>query len=108
MIINLTPHTITIAAPKTTIIVKPSGIITRAQQKHTLVKTIDNIPIYKTTFGKVQDLPAPQPNTIYIVSSIVAIAIKAQHPDRKDIFIPVDFLRDNNGTIIACQALARV
>lgn len=105
MLINLTPHTITIICPNNKIIVPPSGKVARCAQEYVLVDTIEDISIYTTAFGEVSDLPAPKEHTIYIVSSIVAFALKGK---RNDVFIPVDFVRDKTGNIIGCKGLARV
>lgn len=47
---------------------------------------------------------AGQHETVYIVSSIAAQAV----PERKDIFVPARFVRDEAGRIIACAALGRI
>ena len=51
----------------------------------------------------VYDLPSPQPDTIYIVSRLVAEATR-----REDLYIVDDAVRDENGRIIGCRALASV
>ncbi|MFC0903824.1 hypothetical protein ACFHWD_03850 [Clostridium sp. MT-14] len=62
------------------------------------------IPINRTVFGDIENLPEPQPDTIFVVSSIVAQAAQ----NRDDLFIPDDTVRDENGRIIGCRALARI
>lgn len=109
-IINLTPHTITIAektlnAIQVKHVLNPSGLVARCVQEKTLIDKINDIDIYKTSFGKVTDLPRQQAHTIYITSSLVASAVKGM---RDDVFIPTDFLRDKQGNIIGCQALAQL
>lgn len=61
------------------------------------------VEIYETTFGDVENLPAPEEGTLYIVSRIVAAAC----PGRDDLVIPNDLVRDENGNIIGCRSLAR-
>ena len=62
------------------------------------------VPVNQTRFGEVSDLPDPQPDTIYIVSALVAQAV----PDRQDVFIVDDSVRDEQGRIIGARALAHV
>lgn len=123
-IINLTPHAINIITPSVwdmeglpnlhmnidsdtgtvTIVIPPSGIIARCQTERKVIGNIDGIPITSTTFGEVEGLPESEEGVIFIVSSLVAQAI----PDRTDIFIPDDAVRDEDGKIIGCRSLGRI
>jgi hypothetical protein len=58
----------------------------------------------KTVLGQVVDLPEPQDDTLYIVSRAVAEAAR----DRDDLVVPDNVIRDDQGRVIACRALARV
>jgi len=58
--------------------------------------------VNRTQFGSVSDLPDPQTDTIYVVSALVAQAV----PDRPDVFIVDDAVRDEQGRIIGARALA--
>lgn len=105
-IVNLTPHTVHImpdghGSEVTSI---PSSGEARASTTREHYGTINGIQIYRTRFGAVQGLPKPQKDTIYIVSSITAQAV----PDRDDIFIPADIVRDEQGRVIGCRALGRI
>lgn len=62
------------------------------------------IPIHRTVFGAVEGLPDPRPFVQYIVSRVVAEAAR----DRDDLLIPDDTVRDEQGRIIGCRALARL
>jgi len=68
--------------------------------------TVDGIsvPVNQTRFGEVFDLPDPQPDTIFVVSALVAQAV----PDREDVFFPDDIVRDANGNVIGCRALGKI
>lgn len=104
-LINLTPHAIVIVGnPAATI--APSGTVARCSVKREKVADINyngaQIPVNKTVFGDVEGLPEPKDNTFYIVSSIVAAAC----PYRNDLLITDDAVRDDNGNIIGCRALA--
>lgn len=113
-IINLTPHAINIILEtEKTITIEPSGTIARCKTNTVLDgsvgyvendQLIDMIPITKTEFGEVKNLPEPIPYVIFIVSSLVAQACK----DRNDIFIPNDTVRNEAGQIIGCKSLGRI
>lgn len=104
MIINLTPHEITIISEGGNITIPPSGTVARCAVTRRQVGSVDGIPVNRTVFGAVEGLPEPQPNTYYIVSAIVAQA----RPDRGDLLITDDAVRDAQGRIIGCRALATV
>ncbi|MCY9532959.1 hypothetical protein M5X04_26985 [Paenibacillus alvei] len=105
-IVNLTPHTINIMSDGSDgeITSIPSSGEARATTTREHYGTINGIQIYRTSFGAVQGLPKPQKDTIYIVSSITAQAV----PDRDDVFIPDDIVRDEQGRVIGCRALGRI
>jgi hypothetical protein len=60
--------------------------------------------VNQTQFGEVFDLPDPQPDTIFVVSALVAQAV----PERQDVFFVDDAVRDEQGRIIGARALAHV
>lgn len=72
-ILNLTPHEINIGTAS----IKPFGVVARVY-----VESISDgefttasgttIPISHSYYGDVENLPNPMPNTIYIVSALVA------------------------------------
>ena len=105
-IINLTPHSVTFvdAMGNEVLTVEPSGQVARCSVTREKIGMIGGIPVNQTRFGQVSDLPNPQPDTIYIVSAIVAQAV----PDRPDVFIVDDTVRDEQGRIIGCRALSHV
>ncbi|WP_077616859.1 hypothetical protein [Caenibacillus caldisaponilyticus] len=110
-IVNLTPHSINLmpnGADGTEIIIPPSGTVARCATNRVQVGTVDidgvTISINRTQFGEVEGLPDPQPDTVYIVSSLVAQAVKGQ---RVDVLIVDDAVRDDQGRIIGARALAR-
>ena len=110
-IINLTPHALNLmpAGPDgPSVTIHPSGKIARCAVDRVQVDTIAvdglSVPVNKTQFGAVSDLPDSQPDTIYIVSAMVAQAV----PDRPDVFIVDDAVRDDQGRIVGAKALAHV
>lgn len=104
MIVNCTPHPVTVAG----ITIPPSGILPRAAETTTQIGTVDlegvTVPIVTKQYGQVRDLPAPAPDTLLIVSALVAKAC----PDRSDLVVPADLVRDESGRPVGCQALARI
>jgi hypothetical protein len=110
-IVNLTPHTLNLmpagpAGPVVTI--PPSGLVARCAVDRVQVDTVAvdgiTVPVNQTQFGSVSDLPDPQPDTIFVVSALTAQAV----PERKDVYITDDVVRDDQGRIIGCRALAHV
>ena len=65
---------------------------------------INGIPVNLSVFGEISGLPAPVEGTVYVVSRIVAEACK----NRDDLLIVDDTVRDEDGRIIGCRALAYV
>lgn len=109
-IINLTPHAIHLMpeGPEGSVVtIPPSGIVARCATQREVIGNIEvggiYVPVHRTTFGKVTGLPDPQPDTIYVVSALVAQAVH-----REDICIVDDAVRDSEGRIIGARALARV
>lgn len=105
-IVNLTPHAINFLdeSNRPILTVQPSGVVARAKQTRTLCGTIAGIPVNQCAYGQVQGLPEPAKETIYVVSSITAQAC----PERPDVYIVDDSVRDENGRIIGVRALAHV
>ena len=110
-IVNLTPHALNLMPDGPTgpvVTIPPSGLVARCAVNRVQVDTVTvdgiTVPVNQTQFGSVSDLPDPQPDTIYIVSSLVAQAV----PDRQDVFIVDDAVRDDQGRIIGARALAYV
>lgn len=66
------------------------------------------LPLAETAFGEIENLPAPQPDVLYIVSTLVLQAIKERYPDRQDFLALDDFVRDPGGNILGCRTLTRL
>ena len=110
-IVNLTPHTISLmpAGPTGPVVtIPPSGRVARCATSRVQVDTVTvdgiSVPVNQTRFGEVDNLPEPQPDTIYIVSALTAQAV----PERSDVFVVDDAVRDDQGRIIGARALAHV
>lgn len=105
-IVNLTPHTINFLDEDNNpvLTVEPSGVIARARQTRTLCGTVAGIPVNQCAYGRVQGLPGPAKETIYVVSAITAQAC----PKREDVYIVDDSVRNEDGRIIGVRALAHI
>lgn len=106
-IVNLTPHAIVIAKQDgSQITVSPTTPAARVQQQHVLLHAIDDIPVSHVVYGQVEHLPDPQPDTIYVVSAIVA----QQCRDRDDVLAPdtgATAIRDGAGQIVAVRGFVK-
>lgn len=102
---NLTPHNIVVLIDDDIkYVISPCGAVARCSQRTETIGEINGIPLTRTTYGDVINLPAPQENTIYIVSTLVAQACA----DRDDLFIPNEIVRDENGKVLGCKSFGRV
>jgi len=103
-IINLTPHDLTIVlADGGNRTIPKSGSIARVETVRAAGPEVDGIPTSVTSFGAVTALPAPTPDTVYVVSGMVA----ARFVDRTDVFAPGELVRDGDGNVIGCRGLSR-
>lgn len=104
--VNLTPHAITFVNAEGKVIraLPSSGIVARIKTEMVMTGVFDDIPITSSVYGEITDLPARKEGTIYVVSSLVA----QRCPEREDVFIPNESVRDSEGRIIGCKSLAHV
>lgn len=103
-IINLTPHDVNLLLEDDVIVFKSEGIA-RVQQKEVLDEYFDRVPIYKNKYGEVEGLPEEKDGVYYIVSFIVANALKDK---RNDLLIVTKTERNEKGQIIGCYGFARL
>lgn len=119
MYLNLTPHDICVfreadctydaktrsyypcanAQPR---VFKPEPVPARCTQKEVVIGYKDGIPLLEVQYGEIENLPAPKPGVIYIVSAIVALA--GRKLGRTDLAIPSRSARTAEGKIIGCCA----
>lgn len=103
-IINCTPHpVIVILDDGTTREFAPSGVIPRVSSIEEEMPSIMGIPTCRRIYGAVQFLPDPEEDTFFIVSSMVKAAV----PNREDLLVPHDFVRDEAGNILGCRKFAQ-
>ena len=105
-IINLTPHAINFVTEsgEELVTIDPSGSLARVTTTTVTIGSLNGIPVTQTVYGEVEGLPDPTADTVYVVSSLVASRV----PDRNDVFIPNESIRDDKGRIIGCRSLGRV
>jgi len=123
MIINATPHKITLVSKQgveqdskkqflaeTVEVVKeipPSGILPRVSMSNSPAGEIDGIPIESVTYGEIEGLPEYQDDVYYIVSGLVAAA--SAKVGRTDCLAPGALVRDKNNpaVILGCLFLQK-
>lgn len=104
MIINLTPHPVSIRRADGTFLALPKcDNPARCSVTFQDVTTADGIPVKRQVFGAVQNLPDPQDGTLFLVSLVVA-----QAANRSDLVSPGAAIRDANGVQIGCDGLSVV
>lgn len=114
--INLTPHDINIRDHKGTYRTFPrSGQVARLFEAVQFSKviavddTVDEknspmtwgIEAFNSATGEPTGVPAPVPDTVYLVS----LSVRQALPDRTDLASPGDLLRDEKGQPIGCNGL---
>lgn len=104
-LVNLTPHPVTFVTKNGETILELPGCPNppRASETREAQGEVNGVPVNKVAMGQVQDLPEARPGVGYIVSRIVAEAAR-----RNDLYIPDQTVRDEQGRIIGCRALAQV
>ena len=104
MIINCTPHLVTVARRT----IEPSGTVPRVSVRQVEDGDIDGIPVVRTVYGAVEGLPSPVEGTTYIVSALVLSALAGS---RQDVCAPdtspASALRNEAGQIIGVRRLTR-
>lgn len=107
-IINTTPHDIVIFDNDGRIIrnipAAPYEALARASETRELdFTTREGVPVYYKSPKVCNPLPAPKPNTYYIVSTQYA---RNRMDDRNDILIVDQQVRDSSGRVVGCRSLA--
>ena len=84
-IMNLTPHGVALAnaAGEITATLQPSGKVARMAVNREETGTLMGLPVSTSVFGEVVGLPDPAPETIYLVSTLIAQAVR-----RRDVVSP--------------------
>jgi len=101
---NLCPHHVTLVGKEdTTIIESHQQIIPRRTTQEVMTDdSIAGVPIVKSGFGFLVNLPDKKPDTYYIVSLIVA-----QYANRDDLLYCSQLIKDSGNHVIGCQKLSK-
>ena len=103
-LVNMTPHPIHIIGDNNQVLVTiPKGDRLIRLKAKTIKAgfTINDIPVTRTEYSEPVGLPEYSFGTFYIVSQLVKSAL----PERDDLLVPADVVRDNEGNIIGCRSL---
>ena len=105
-IVNLTPHPLNIVDEEGNVILSRDGCQNppRLQEERTHTGYLVGVPTFKVRLGKIENLPEPNGDTIFVVSRPVAEASR----DRDDLFIPDQLVRDEKGSVIGAKGLAQL
>jgi len=121
MLVNLTPHPMSIYTTGTPERVSPENVTpivvippspnhepARLGQRPTRADDIGiGLPVQRVIFGQwdgqPNGLPPARPGIWYIVSTLVALA----HPHRDDLLVPYGTVRDLDGNVIGSTGFAR-
>lgn len=116
-LINLTPHEVTIELSNgKKLIIPPSGVVARVEVTMAPISAVPvmvdgelvEIPVNRAFYGEVVGLPDPQPNTFFIVSSMV---LQALGWGRLDVIAPdtspTGAVRDGSGKITAVRGFQK-
>ncbi len=110
-LINLTPHPVAIYGPERTIedgprdVIPPSGRIARLATIELGTQSSSNsgYPYELVEYGQSYNLPPKMEGTDYIVSLVVALAVR-----RDDLLAPYFEVRNDEGTMVGCRFLQKV
>ena len=103
-VVNCTPHPVTIVENGVVVRTIPSsGEVARLSVSTEPAGVVLGIPITRTVFGEPVGLPEPKLGTCYIVSQLVKNAL----PERDDLVVPAEVVRDAAGNIVGCRSLGR-
>lgn len=108
-LVNKTPHAVTFMLPDgETMTIPPTPPATRVASTDTVVGEICGVPVVRTTYGDVVNLPEPEPGVFYIVSGIVLAAVG---DSRQDLLAPdtgpASAVRDDEDKIVGVRRLRR-
>jgi hypothetical protein len=103
-IVNRTPHVVRILVGDAAIrTIEPTLPTPRTATAREALFVVDGVPVDRVIYGGIVDLPPEEPGVFLIVSLMVAQAV----PERKDLLVPGEVMRDASGAIVACKGLSR-
>jgi len=111
-LVNLTPHPLTLEVEGRRVELPPAGPAVRVRTEAREVGRVEvegvSVPVVETVYGALENLPEPQPGTLYVVSLVAAQA--AARLGRADVVAPdtgPTAVRDAEGRIVAVRRLVR-
>jgi len=109
--VNLTPHPINYYSEDGELVqtIEPSGKIARVSQESTEGEAAGPFSVHEVSTKEVINLPPPEENTYYIVSTAVAEQLKDS--GRNDVLVPDTWdygVRDDKGRIIGTKKFKRI
>ena len=103
-IINLTPHPVNLLDVNANVVITfhTEGLARCSQNDVIIGKLNKDIILTKTSYGEIIGLPEQSPRTFYIVSRLVRNAL----PNRTDLLVPNQLIRDSEGQIVGCRSFS--
>ncbi len=98
-ILNFTPHAVNLITAEKTMTFEPKGLV-RLKALTVSAGQLGEVPLTKTEFGEPEGLPEFKEGTYYIVSQLVKSAL----PNRPDLLVPAELVRDEQGAIVGCKS----
>ncbi|GAA0992145.1 hypothetical protein [Nocardiopsis tropica] len=101
-VVNLTPHAVTVVDESSRVIRRWPGSDAPARVEAVRVPVgleVAGVPLMAEERTRA-NLPEPQDGVWFIVSSVVGSA----HPERRDLLVPSDLVRDGKGVVTACRS----
>jgi len=102
-VVNLTPHAVTVVDASSRVIRCWPGSDEPARVEAVRVPVgleVAGVPLMAEERSRAANLPEPQEGVWFIVSSVVGSA----HPERRDLLVPSDLVRDGEGVVTACRS----
>lgn len=103
-VVNLTPHAVTVLTGDIMKTIPPSGKVVRVSQNCEPCGELNGMSVVLCHEGEPRGLPEPKEGTVYLVSSVVAKAVRRRDvlsPDTSDDGV----IRDGSGYILAVKRL---
>ena len=101
--VNLIGHDITISGYAT---LPKCNNPCRVETQHMIIGKLGGVPIAKTEFMKIVNLPDPEDGTYYIVSRIVMDYVPFKREDVFCVDTGSTAIRDENGQVVAVTQLS--
>ena len=101
---NLTPHPVNLFVGNEWVVLPPDGPAPRVATIEVPIN--EDLPFVgvKVEYGDIQDLPPQEDGVALIVSLLCCQAA----PERPDLWYPTRLVRDEQGHVVGCGALARI